>query len=249
MNELQNIKSLIYKIRSSQVMLDADLAKMYQVETRILNQAVKRNIDRFPPEFMFQLTQAEYDHLISQFVTSSDEDENLKSQFATSSWGGRRKLPFAFTEHGVIMLSAWGPGEEAAAQNMNMKVIHGLATVGLAVDHKAGAVFGAAGVFGEFLGLKKQPSKEGRVSGIHFHDAPDMLFRDHKKVHGRLRVHIMESQEFLVFIDLFGRNLPFDYFAENTVIHDSSIPVLKYKAQLRYAIPLLPYSPSSSPPV
>ena len=73
-------------------MLDADLAKIYQVETRILNQAVKRNINRFPPEFMFQLTQAEYENLISQIVTSS--------------WGGRRKLPFAFTEHGVIMLSS-----------------------------------------------------------------------------------------------------------------------------------------------
>jgi hypothetical protein len=106
MNELQNIKSLIHKVRGYQVMLDADLAKMYQVETKVLNQAVKRNIDRFPPEFMFQLTQAEYDHLKSQFVTSSDEDANLMSQFATSSWGGRRKLPFAFTEHGVIMLSS-----------------------------------------------------------------------------------------------------------------------------------------------
>jgi hypothetical protein len=58
MDKLQNIKSMIYKIRGYQVMLDADLAKIYQVETRILNQAVKRNIDRFPPEFMFQLTQA-----------------------------------------------------------------------------------------------------------------------------------------------------------------------------------------------
>jgi len=120
MNKLQNIKSMIYKIRGYQVMLDADLAKIYQVETKVLNQAVKRNIDRFPPEFMFQLTQAEYDSLRSQFVTSKneyenlksqiatskDKDENLKSQFVTSSWGGRRKLPFAFTEHGVIMLSS-----------------------------------------------------------------------------------------------------------------------------------------------
>jgi len=73
-------------------MLDADLAEIYQVETKRLNEAAKRNIDRFPSEFMFQLTQAEYD--------------NLKSQFATSSWGGRRKLPYAFTEHGVIMLSS-----------------------------------------------------------------------------------------------------------------------------------------------
>ena len=71
MNGLQNIKSMIYKIRGYQVMLDADLAKIYQVETKVLNQAVKRNIDRFPPEFMFRLTQAEYDNLMSQFATSS----------------------------------------------------------------------------------------------------------------------------------------------------------------------------------
>jgi phage regulator Rha-like protein len=136
MNELQNIKAMIVKIRGYQVMLDADLAKIYQVETRILNQAVKRNIDRFPPEFMFQLTQAEcddlrsqfvisedeYDNLRSQIVTSKDKGENLKSQIVTSrnkddslrsqiatsknGKGGRRYLPFAFTEHGVIMLSS-----------------------------------------------------------------------------------------------------------------------------------------------
>ena len=92
MNELKRIKSMIFEIRGQQVMLDADLADIYQVETKRLNEAVKRNIDRFPPEFMFQLTKEEYN--------------NLKSQFATSSWGGRRKLPFAFTEHGVIMLSS-----------------------------------------------------------------------------------------------------------------------------------------------
>ena len=86
------IKSLIFEVRGRQVMLDEDIAKIYQVETKRLNEAVRRNIDRFPPEFMFQLTKEEY--------------ENLKSQFATSSWGGRRKLPFAFTEHGVVMLSS-----------------------------------------------------------------------------------------------------------------------------------------------
>jgi hypothetical protein len=101
MNELKKIKSMIYEIRGYQIMLDADLANIYQVETRRLNEAVKRNIGRFPPEFMFQLTQTEYDNLMSQFATS-----NLMSQNATSSWGGRRKLPFAFTEHGVIMLSS-----------------------------------------------------------------------------------------------------------------------------------------------
>jgi len=92
---------MIYEIRGYQVMLDEDLAKIYQVETRRLNEAVKRNKNRFPPEFMFQLTEEEYEFLRSQFATS-----NLKSQIATSSWGGRRKLPFAFTEHGVIMLSS-----------------------------------------------------------------------------------------------------------------------------------------------
>ena len=106
MDELQNIKSMIHKIRGYQVMLDADLAKIYQVETKVLNQAVKRNIARFPPEFMFRLTKDEYENLRSQFATSKADYENLKSQIVTSSWGGRRKLPFAFTEHGVIMLSS-----------------------------------------------------------------------------------------------------------------------------------------------
>ena len=91
-NELQRIKTLIFEIRGRQVMIDEDLAKIYQVETKVMNQSVKRNLDRFPPEFMFQLTKDEY--------------ENLKSQYVTSSWGGRRKLPFAFTEHGVVMLSS-----------------------------------------------------------------------------------------------------------------------------------------------
>jgi phage regulator Rha-like protein len=99
---------MIYKIRGYQVMLDADLAKIYQVETKRLNEAVKRNIDRFPPEFMFQLTKDEYDNLRSQFVTSKGKYEALRSQIATSKEGkgGRRYLPFAFTEHGVIMLSS-----------------------------------------------------------------------------------------------------------------------------------------------
>ena len=83
MNELKKIKSLIFEIRGHQVMLDEDLAQIYQVETRALNQAVKRNTERFPPEFMFRLTE--------------DELNNLKSQNVTSSWGGRRKLPSAFT--------------------------------------------------------------------------------------------------------------------------------------------------------
>ena len=81
----------IYIIRGQKVMLDEDLAELYQVDTKRLNEAVKRNTDRFPKDFMFRLTQKEFD--------------NLKSQIATSSWGGRRKLPYAFTEQGVSMLS------------------------------------------------------------------------------------------------------------------------------------------------
>ena len=94
---------MIFEIRGFQVMLDADLAKIYQVETHRLNEAVKRNINRFPPEFMFQLTAEEYESLRSQIAIS-----NLKSQNAISKAGrgGRRYLPYAFTEHGVIMLSS-----------------------------------------------------------------------------------------------------------------------------------------------
>jgi len=106
MNELQGIKAMIFKFRGYQVMLDADLAKIYQVETKRLNEAVKRNIDRFPKEFMFQLTQAEYENLMSQIATYKNKNKNLRSQIATSSWGGHRYLPFAFTEHGIIMLSS-----------------------------------------------------------------------------------------------------------------------------------------------
>lgn len=84
--------SKIYYVRELKVMLDSDLAELYGVETRRLNEQVKRNLSRFPEDFMFQLTE--------------DEFGNLMSQIATSSWGGRRKPPFVFTEHGVLMLSS-----------------------------------------------------------------------------------------------------------------------------------------------
>ena len=88
----EKIESKIYLIRGKKVMLDSDLAELYNVETKILLQAVKRNKDRFPEDFMFQLVQKEY--------------EILRSQIVTSSWGGRRYLPYAFTEQGVSMLSS-----------------------------------------------------------------------------------------------------------------------------------------------
>lgn len=90
--EVINIQPMIRIIRERQVMLDSDLSALYGVETRRLNEQVKRNIERFPDDFMFQL--------------SKDELDNLKSQNATSSWGGVRKLPYAFTEQGIAMLSS-----------------------------------------------------------------------------------------------------------------------------------------------
>ena len=106
MPELQLIQSKIYEIRGQKVMLDFDLAEMYEVETRVLNQAVKRNVRRFPDDFMFQLTVSEWD--------------NLKSQFVISRWGGTRKLPFAFTEGGLAMLSGVLNSDIAIQVNINI---------------------------------------------------------------------------------------------------------------------------------
>ena len=86
------IENKIYRIRGQKVMLSSDLAVLYEVEHKVLMQAVKRNKDRFPEDFMFQITK--------------DEFENLKSHFVTSRWGGIRKMPYAFTEQGVAMLSS-----------------------------------------------------------------------------------------------------------------------------------------------
>jgi len=101
---IERVESKIFLIRGQKVMLDHDLAELYGVPTKRLNEAVKRNIQRFPDGFMFVLTR--------------EEAKNLKSQFATSSWGGRRKLPFAFTEHGVAMLSSVLNSERAIQINI-----------------------------------------------------------------------------------------------------------------------------------
>ena len=106
---LSNIKPLIYTIRGQQVMLDSDLAEIYEVETKFFNRAVKRNIERFPDTFRFQLTQEEYDSLRSQWVTPIPDD-SLRCQIGTLEKEGRgqhrKYLPYAFTEQGVSMLSA-----------------------------------------------------------------------------------------------------------------------------------------------
>ncbi|MGL3710912.1 ORF6N domain-containing protein [Leptospirillum ferriphilum] len=101
---VESITSRIFLIRGQKVMLDSDLAELYGVTTSALNQAVKRNTDRFPPDFMFQMTDPEF--------------SNLKSQFVTSSWGGRRKLPLVFTEQGVSMLSSVLHSERAIQVNI-----------------------------------------------------------------------------------------------------------------------------------
>ncbi len=94
------IETKIYLIRGQKVMLDIDLSEMYGVETKRLKEQVRRNIERFPEDFMFELT--------------SEELGNLRSQFATSSWGGLRYAPYAFTEHGVLMLSSVLRSEQVA---------------------------------------------------------------------------------------------------------------------------------------
>lgn len=145
---LENIENLIQVIRGKQVILDRDLAKLYGVETRVLNQAVQRNIERFPADFMFQLSKEEFENWKSQFaisnkdefsrsqiVTLNDDSKDLRSQFATSNVnsinltsqivisngrGGQRYLPYAFTENGIAMLSSVLRSPIAIATNIQI---------------------------------------------------------------------------------------------------------------------------------
>ena len=104
--ELEIIKNSILHIRGKRVILDFELAKLYQTETKRLKESVKRNARRFPSDFMFELTLEEW--------------TNLRSQIATSSWGGKRYLPFAFTEQGVAMLSSVLNSERAIEVNISI---------------------------------------------------------------------------------------------------------------------------------
>ncbi|MCR4659212.1 MAG: ORF6N domain-containing protein [Bacteroidales bacterium] len=103
---IEVIKNRIYEVRGQRVMLDRDLAELYNVETKRLNEAVRRNIERFPEDFMFKLNKSEWVF--------------LRSQIATSSWGGTRKLPNAFTELGIAMLSSVLQSETAIQVNINI---------------------------------------------------------------------------------------------------------------------------------
>jgi phage regulator Rha-like protein len=102
--DLQIIQQRIYEIRGQKVMLDFDLAILYEVETKVLNQAVKRNIESFPEDFMFRLTNEEFD--------------GLRSQIVTSNRGGKRYNPYAFTEHGVTMLASVLKSDKARKMNI-----------------------------------------------------------------------------------------------------------------------------------
>jgi len=103
----EELAQLVFLVRGEKVMFDADLAKLYGVSTKALNQAMNRNKARFPEDFAFRLSQAEFKDMRSQIVTSSGQASNLRSQIVTSSFhGGRRRPPYAFTEQGVAMLSS-----------------------------------------------------------------------------------------------------------------------------------------------
>ena len=137
---VEQLESLILSIRGKQVILDRDLARLYGVETRRLNEQVRRNMERFPEDFMFQLTKEEFENWKSQFAISIP-NENMSSQFVTtskegisrsqiatlneneiliSSWGGARKLPYAFTENGIAMLSSVLRSPMAIATNIHI---------------------------------------------------------------------------------------------------------------------------------
>ena len=123
MNIIRSIQNRIYALRGERVMLDFDLAGLYEVETRVLNQAVKRNIKRFPKDFMFQLTKEEYESLSLQIETL-ESNKPLRSQIVILKTGRgehRKFLPYAFTEQGVAMLSGIVNSDKAI--NMNIAIM------------------------------------------------------------------------------------------------------------------------------
>lgn len=118
--QLTVIQQKIYEIRDHKVMLDFDLAELYQVETKVLNQAVKRNAGRFPVDFMFRLTKNEWLAMRSQSVTGIQTDNAMRSQIVTASQKKRNigVAPFAFTEHGVTMLASVLRSDRAIKMNI-----------------------------------------------------------------------------------------------------------------------------------
>ena len=109
-SKFKQIQNMIYEIRGQKVMLDSDLARLYEIDTKVLNRAVKRNIERFPEIFMFQLTEDEYSSLRCQIGTSNE------------GHGGRRYLPYVFSEHGVLMLSSVLNSKKAISVNIEIMI-------------------------------------------------------------------------------------------------------------------------------
>jgi phage regulator Rha-like protein len=127
MKVMRSIQNRIYEIRGERVMLDRDLAALYETETKALNLAVKRNLKRFPKDFMFQLTRQEFDNLKFQIETS-ETSNSLRLQNETSKGrGGTRYLPYAFTEQGVAMLSGILNSDKAI--NMNIAIMRAFVEV------------------------------------------------------------------------------------------------------------------------
>ena len=120
MNIIRSIQNRIYEVRGERVMLDFDLADLYEVPTKALNQAVKRNIKRFPKDFMFRLTLAEWQNIRSQIVTGYGTSNSLRSQNVTASQSRRNTnvTPYAFTEQGVAMLSGVLNSDKAITMNI-----------------------------------------------------------------------------------------------------------------------------------
>lgn len=141
MQVIQSIQNRIYTVRGERVMLDFDLAALYEVETKVLNQAVKRNIKRFPEDFMFRLTTSEWQSMRSQNVTASESTNPLRSQFVTlednsspqlsninTAKGQHSKyLPYAFTEQGIAMLSGILNSDKAI--NMNIGIMRAFVAI------------------------------------------------------------------------------------------------------------------------
>ena len=121
MDSLEPIKRKIYEIRGRRVMLDSDLAGMYQVETKNLKRAVRANIERFPDDFMFELTKDEYDSLRCKNFTSNNDSDTLRCKnFTSNKRGGNRYLPFVFIREGIAMLSGLLRSEIAIQANINI---------------------------------------------------------------------------------------------------------------------------------
>jgi len=138
---IERIEKMIFVFRGEKVMLDSHLAELYGVETKALNQAVRRNINRFPDDFMFQLTHEEFENLKSQIVTSS-------------SWGGKHKLPTVFTEQGVAMLSS--VLKSSRAVQVNIEIMR-------AFVHLRKMMYSHADLARKIEGLEKKYDKQFKI--------------------------------------------------------------------------------------